>query len=261
MKRILSGILSALLSIICLLSFVGCKPDENTLYVYTSAGFPPYEYVDGSGRVVGVDIDLMKLVGQKIGYKIRIYDIEFNSIFIKVQRHKNAVGAAGITVNEERQKSGLFSITYSTSMQYVITQKGTFSQSQLVDGKIPKELLAGKNIGVQLSTTGNFLVEDLVDGELSGSGAEMFEYKNALVAYENIGSRLDCFVLDKLPAEKITTYNSNLECFPLDEMPESYALYLNKNAVELKEKIDLALQELIDEGLIDKLIVEHSEQR
>lgn len=259
MKKILCGIFSVVLSIVCLLPFVSCKPDENTLYVYTAAGFPSYEYVNEKGEVVGVDIDLMKEVGKRLNYKVRIYDVAFNSVFLKVQKHKNAVGAAGITVNEERQKSGLFSITYSTSIQYVIAKKGTYKAEDLVDGKISKQQLAGKKIGVQLSTTGNYLIESLVANELKGTGAECFEYKNALVAYDNIGTRLDCFVLDKLPAEKIVKNNSSLECFSLDEKPESYALYLNKNATELKEKIDVVLQELIEEGFIEQLIIEHSE--
>ena len=39
------------------LSFSGCnKDDGKTLYVYTNAGFAPYEYVS-NGKVVGVDID------------------------------------------------------------------------------------------------------------------------------------------------------------------------------------------------------------
>ena len=36
---------------------------NNTLVVYTEAGFAPFEYTS-EGRIVGVDVDIMNMVGE-----------------------------------------------------------------------------------------------------------------------------------------------------------------------------------------------------
>ena len=66
MKKIISLVCSILLMLVCAFSMVGCVDPGNgkpTLYVYTNAGFPPYEYVDGA-TVTGVDMDVMKEIGE-----------------------------------------------------------------------------------------------------------------------------------------------------------------------------------------------------
>jgi len=252
MKRFLAKTFCLILSIICLgcsCLFSGCKIDPNTLYVYTNASFPPYEYLDKNGNVVGVDIDIIKEVGKRLGYKVRVCDVEFGAIFMKVQNNPNAIGAAGITITEERKQSGLFSIPYTVSRQFVLVEKD--EQVPLNDNGevIAKEYFKNKTIGVQLSTTGNVLINDLIlSGELES--AKSFEYKNALVGQEDIGSKLNCFVIDILPAKNIErNENGRLKGYPIDEEPEWYGFYLNKNSTELKEKIDGVLQELLN---IDK---------
>ena len=78
MKKVLSVILAVVL-LVSAVALVSCgkKEETKTLKVYTNAGFAPYEYVDENGKVVGVDIDVMNYIGEKLGYKVVINDIEF----------------------------------------------------------------------------------------------------------------------------------------------------------------------------------------
>ena len=63
MKKIL-GLLLVLFTSVMLTSCSG-----NTLVVYTEAGFAPFEYVS-NGKIVGVDVDIMNMVGEKLGKKV-----------------------------------------------------------------------------------------------------------------------------------------------------------------------------------------------
>ncbi len=269
MKKILAIILTALLAVAsvgCLTACGGQK--EDTLYVYTEAGFPPYEYMK-DGKLVGVDIDIVNYIGKELGYKVVISSIDFGQILTKVTQNKMAVGAAGMTQKPDRDEVALASISYATSMQYVIAPTGTFTESDLVDGKLSITKLAGKKIGTQEATTGHYMVADAVDGyegddgehvtgEIEGTNATYVQYKNAVLASQNIGSSLDVVVIDKLPAEKIVSTNDNLECFALDAEPESYVLYFNKEAGELVAKVNVVLQDMIDEGIIAEYTIAHS---
>ena len=269
MKKIITLILSVLMALGCFAGLTACnEPEKETLYVYTEAGFPPYEYMK-DGQLVGVDIDIMNKIGEELGYKVVVTSIDFGLILTKVGQNEMAVGAAGMTQKPDRDEVALASISYATSMQYVITVKGTFGEEDLVDGKLPISKLAGMKIGTQEATTGYFLVEEAVDGytndeeqhvagEIEGTGASYEQFKNAVLASQHLGTSLQAVVIDKLPAESIVSGNSNFECVPLEAEPESYVLYFNKNATELVNKVNVVLQKMIDDGTIDQYVVNHS---
>ncbi len=272
MKKLFTMLLACVTAVLAAFTMMACPaPEEKTLYVYTESGFAPYEYMDANGNVVGVDMDIMKYVGKELGYKVVIMDVAFGQIFTEVQQNVNAIGAAGITVNEERLENGIFSIPYATSVQYAIVPEGTFTDADLVDGKLPLTKLAGKKIGVQESTTGCWMVQDAISGtedddgahvtgELEGSGATCIEYGNALLAALdfNAANALGAVVIDKLPAQSIVAKNSGLVCYQLDAEPESYALYMNKEATELKAEIDAVLTQMIADGKIEEYVNNHS---
>ena len=50
-----------------LLGLTSCK--QEVLTVYTEVGFAPFEYVS-NGEISGVDIDIMDMVGEKLGKKV-----------------------------------------------------------------------------------------------------------------------------------------------------------------------------------------------
>ena len=67
----------------------------------TNAAFKPYEYYDG-GSITGLDVDMMHAICDKLGMSLEIEDIEFDAIINAVQSGKADVGAAGMTVTEDR---------------------------------------------------------------------------------------------------------------------------------------------------------------
>ena len=243
-------------------SFAGCGGDDReTLYVYTNAGFAPYEYVNTRGEVVGVDIDIMKYIGNELGYKVQVYDIDFSQILNEVQNNKMAVGAAGMTQKESRDQVALASISYATSVQYVIVPTGTFDADDLTEGKLPLSKLndlSNKAIGIQTATTGEFMLDDALveDGDLEGFAKR--NYDNAIIASRDIGSICGAVIIDKLPAQSISNANAGLECFELDAEPESYVLYFNKEATELVSKVNVVLTEMIANGTIAQYTLNHS---
>lgn len=98
------------------------KRDNGKLVMATNAEFPPYESID-DGKVVGIDADMMQAVCDILGMELEIENIEFDSIIPSIQSGKADVGAAGMTVTEDRQKNVLFSDSYATGKQVVIVRK------------------------------------------------------------------------------------------------------------------------------------------
>ena len=57
-----------------LLGLTSCK--QEVLTVYTEVGFAPFEYVS-NGEISGVDIDIMNMVGEKLGKKVVFENVAF----------------------------------------------------------------------------------------------------------------------------------------------------------------------------------------
>lgn len=92
---------------------------NGTLTVATNAEFPPYESYE-NGEIVGIDIDIMRAVCDKLGMELAVEDMAFDSIISAVSTGKVDIGAAGFTITEERKKNVSFTDTYTTSKQVII---------------------------------------------------------------------------------------------------------------------------------------------
>ena len=254
-------------------AFASCGDEVGTIYVDTNAFFAPFEYYDGT-EIVGVDIDIMEKVGEKLNKKIVVENTEFGVIIENVSKgQKYDCGAAGITITDARKELVDFSTPYFTSIQYVVCAKGAM-EADGKDGDVSYVLwdsLAGKTIGVQTDTTGDIYVDGEIfatadndygyDGVLFGTGTKAVRMDSAQVACDAIGSSVDVVVIDKLPAEYIVNKSSKLECFALyydaeTATKEEYAICVTKGNTELLNAINEVLAELGKSG-IDALVSKH----
>ena len=95
---------------------------NGTLVMATNAEFEPYEYHEGDD-IVGIDADIAQAICDKLGYELKIEDMEFDSILPAVQSGKADFGAAGMTVTEDRKSSVDFTDTYADASQVIIVKK------------------------------------------------------------------------------------------------------------------------------------------
>lgn len=95
---------------------------KGTLTMATNATFPPYEYYEGD-KIVGVDVDMAQAVCDKLGYELKVEDMEFNAIINAVDSGKADIGVAGMTVTEDRKASANFTDAYTTAKQVIIVRK------------------------------------------------------------------------------------------------------------------------------------------
>ena len=73
MKKIISLALALMMIFGMVAAFTSCGGGE--IIVHTNAFFAPFEYYDGT-EIKGVDVEIMKLVGEKLGKKIREAQLE-----------------------------------------------------------------------------------------------------------------------------------------------------------------------------------------
>lgn len=100
----------------------GTDHSKGKLVMATNAEFEPYEYHEGD-EIVGIDVDIARAICDKMGYELKIEDMEFDSILPAVEAGKADFGAAGMTVTDERKENVDFTDTYANATQVVIVKK------------------------------------------------------------------------------------------------------------------------------------------
>lgn len=234
--------------LLCMIMLVaGCgKKDDSKLIMVTKAGFAPYEYYS-NGEIVGVDVDIAKEIAASMGKELVIKDIAFDSIINEVKTGKADFGAAGISYNEERAKNVDFTINYSTSKQVVIV-KNDSGITNIGD-------INGKKIAVQLGSIADTYVSSTY------KDASVVRQKKYLAAIEDLNTgKVDCVVMDLLPAEQILKTNSGLKILDGALVEDSYGMIVKKGNKELLNNINKVLEKLKNEGKIDEYIIKHTEE-
>ena len=214
------------------------------LTMATNATFPPYEFHEGD-KIVGIDAE--KAIADKLGLELVIEDVAFDSIIAGVQSGKYDIGCAGMTVTEDRLKSVNFTTSYATGIQSIIVKEG--SPIKTID-----DLVKGKyKVGVQSGTTGDIYMSDAENGGVGEDRIDRYNNGNdAVVAL--LAGKIDAICIDNEPAKAYVAANKGLSILETPFTEEKYAIAVSKNNEALLNAINNALDELIKDGTIAKIV-------
>ncbi|HOO31578.1 MAG TPA: basic amino acid ABC transporter substrate-binding protein [Thermotogota bacterium] len=215
--------------------------------VGTSAGFPPFEFVE-NGEFVGFDMDLMREIAKEMGFEIEIIDMSFDSLIAGLVSGNLDVIAAGMTITEQRAKVVDFSDAYWTADQSI---------SVKADSDFDLTVLFGKhNIGVQTGTTGDLWVEEALEktGILTGNYRRYDTFVLAMTDLEN--ENLDAVILDSPVADRFAKVRP-VKTVGIIKSDEKYGLAVKKGNKALLDMLNEGMKKLEENGKIDELIAKY----
>ncbi len=211
----------------------------------TNAEFEPFEYKDGE-ETVGIDCEIAEKIAEKLGVKLKIDDIDFDSLIPSLLAGKADFIAAGMTATDERRKNVDFSDNYFNASQTIIVK---------TDSDIAaREDLNGKVVGVQQGTTGDIYVTN-EDGSGDITVKEVKRYHKGMDAVSDLMTgRLDAVVIDDFPARKLVEKNPD-KIKTLDEAltEETYAIAVPQGS-DLVDVINEVIKELNESGEMDEIV-------
>lgn len=245
MKKLLSIILS--LTLLLTLAACGSKgaslkkiQKAGKLVIATSPDFPPFESLDGSGQVTGIEIDILEEVCAQLGVFLEIQQMDFDSVLPGVQAGKYDMGVSGITVTEKRQKNVLFTDAYCLAAQAIVVKEGSPISS--------KADLEGKTVAVQTGTTAESFCMD--NGYAVSAYAANNDAQSALLQ-----GKADAWVIDDLTAaDMVKVYNAQggdqLVILSEAMTTEPYAFAMAFGSEDTIEAINGILKTMEDSGAI-----------
>lgn len=211
------------------------------IYIGTDATYPPMEFRDEKGEIVGFDIDLGRAIAEELGVEAVFIDTAWDGIFPALDAGKFDIIISSTSITEERLKSKEMSDPYYVTSQAIAVRK----DNDTIKG--PGDL-RGKVVAVQIGTTG-----DLAVSEMEGVTVKRFDTIDK--AYiEVLNGRADAVVNDlsevayrmqMLPDMKIVA--------TFREGEEKYGVTMRKGDVELLAAINEALRKIKESGKYDEI--------
>lgn len=226
-----------------LLFSAGGQANANVLKVATEAGFMPFEFVDEkTNELAGFDMDLIRALGEEMNMQVQISNVAWDGLFPGLLNRQFDVVIAGVTITEERAQTVGFSDPYFESVLTLVVRNDSPIQD-LSD-------LAGKTAAVQISTTGDFVAEDI---EGIGRIARFNTVSDAVQAVANRSA--DAAILDLPVAEAYLASNPNapLEHLGAVDDSEYFGIVTRQQETELIDDINAALATLKANGTYDEI--------
>jgi polar amino acid transport system substrate-binding protein len=156
------------------------------------ANFPPFAYVDKSGKPDGFDVKALDWIAKEMKFKVKHQPMDWDGIVPSLKAKKIDVVASGMSITEARRKEVDFTIPYWKIAQVLVAKK----DSKLTPGQA---LAGGNRIGVQRGTTeAKWMGENLLK---KGMKFELVQYDSAPLAVEDVvNGRIVAAAMDDAPA-------------------------------------------------------------
>ncbi|MDR3179110.1 MAG: ABC transporter substrate-binding protein/permease [Oscillospiraceae bacterium] len=215
---------------------------SSEIKVVTNAEFFPFEFVDSDGKIKGIDIDISEKIAEKIGVKLKVDSVSFDSILIEIENGSSNLAIAALTSTPERAKNLEFSDPYFKSTQKILANKNS-NINTLED-------LAGKKLGVQLGTTSDSYCSS------KEKTWEVVRFSSPAEAAMSLSSsNIDAVVVDNFTADGLMNSKENsFKKLGYDLTDEEYVIGAPKGETGLIKIVNETIKNLKESGELKKIV-------
>lgn len=212
------------------------------LTIATEGTYRPFSYhADGSGKLIGYDVEVAEAVAKELGVKAKFEETQFDAIFAGLEAHRFDVIANQISITPEREAKYEFSTPYTISRGVIVVKSS--------DDKI-KSFSDLKGVTVAQSLTSSFYTL----AQQSGANIQAVEGWAQSVALVQQG-RVEATINDKLTwldykkQDKVAGLKVAAESADSSKSAFTFA----KGSGTLVKAVDKALVKLRADGTLAKI--------
>ncbi len=212
--------------------------------------FVPMGFRQKDGKLVGFDIDLAKAVFKQYGIEADFQPIDWNMKETELRNRTIDLIWNGYTITPERKKQLAFSNAYLANRQVLVTKKADHINS-FKDMK-------GKVLGVQTSSSGASLLDEhpkVLKDYIKNQTPVMYDsFNNAFMDLD--AKRIQGLLIDSVYANYYVQHEKDPDSYSVMDggfTGEDFAVGMRKGDKTMKRKIDAALQQLANDGELQKI--------
>jgi polar amino acid transport system substrate-binding protein len=221
------------------------------LKIGTDPTLPPYEFTDENDQLTGLDVELGKLIGCKLGLEADYATIDFAGLLTAVQAGRYDMAIAGISDTAEREEV-LDLVDYQTEGTSIIVKSGNPDKISSIDDLCGKKVAAAQgSVPLELLTRKNESCEKPISILSLPTSSDAFlavRSGRADASMETLGSAVYYQKTEKGGAA-LEALTSNLYA----QGYQSIAFPKNEESAALRDAVKTALTDLIADGSYEKL--------
>jgi polar amino acid transport system substrate-binding protein len=97
---------------------------RGTLRVGLDASFPPFETIDGTGQIVGLDVDLARIIAADLGVQADLVNIGFDGLYDALLARRVDIVISGLPYDPRWTQDVAYTRTYFNAGQVLVTATG-----------------------------------------------------------------------------------------------------------------------------------------
>jgi cystine transport system substrate-binding protein len=204
--------------------------------------YPPFNYVDEKGNLVGFEIDVAKAIAGKLGVKPDFQPGKWDGLLAALDVKRIDAVINQVTITPEREQKYAFSAPYTVSGIQIITRSDTSGISKPAD-------LAGKKVGVVLGTSYEKWLRE------NAAGVDIRTYDDDPTRNQDLlVGRIDAILNDRLiVANLIKQYGGKLKAAGEPFATQKQGVAVRKDSADLAKAIDDALSALRADGTLKQI--------
>ena len=223
---------------------------QNSITVGFDNTFVPIGYEEKNGQYAGFDIDLAKLVSEKLGIQVHFQPIDWDMKETELQNGTIDAIWNGYSATDERREKVAFTIPYMQNTQVIVSKK-TSNIRSVADMK-------DKVLGAQTGSSGYLDFEaqpELLKNHVKNHDADQYQsFNEALIDLKN--DRIDALLIDRVYANYYLASEGimdDYEIFPAGFESESFAVGVRKSDQTLQKQLNQAFVALYKEGKFQEI--------
>ena len=228
--------------------------EAGVLVVGCDASYAPYSFVDattGNPEPVGIDIEIAKILGEKLGVDVKLEPMIFNAVISALATDKLDVVIDGVTPSDEQRETVDFSDSYMTC------EEGIVIKTEDADKYKTTSDFAGQKVAANIGSSEERFVQECLPGaevlSLDKIPSSMMELQAGNVAG---------VCMEKTVGQQYVDAYDNLTWSEASD--SSYdsikAIAVNKGNDDLLALVNQVIAECIADGSIDEWLATYSKE-
>ena len=209
--------------------------------------FDPMNYYDENGNLIGFDTELAQAVGEKLGVEVQFQEIEWDNKVIELDAGNIDCIWNGMTILDDLKDAIDFSIPYSGNMQVPVINTANAETFTSVESMNKPEV----TVAAESGSAGESAIDDNLP---EANKLTVTAQRDCLTELKS--GTIDVGVIDYVMADASvgegTSYDDLQIVDGVEFEKEEYGIGFRKGS-DLTEKVNQALQELADEGVVAQL--------
>jgi polar amino acid transport system substrate-binding protein len=219
---------------------------DGVMRVAVDASYPPFEYIDEAGNLVGYDIDLAHELGRRFGVDVEFVIISFDGLYDALQVERVDLILSALPFDLRLTEDVAYSHSYFNAGQMLVVRESEGSVSSA-------ENLQGRRVGVEWGSMGDVESRQL----LRRMEFELYQYPTPAEALGVLAEgELDAVIADAVSVHQFHREHGSIKIAgsPVTEDPYVIATLLSSSV--LQEQLNEAILELSANGFLDQLRVQ-----